>query len=205
MTTLEFFFDPGCPWTWLTSRWAVEVAARRDVPIRWRAYSLALKNENVETHEAVSADDPHHPGPLRVVEAVWAQHGDEPIGRLYTEMGNRFHLQSDNSHDAVTAAVEAAGLDPALAAAAEEERWDAEIRASMADAIVHVGKEVGVPILVLRDGDRVAGISGPIMSPAPTGDEALVVWDAVSTLVFVPGFYEVKRSRTARPQFASDE
>jgi len=188
----------------MTSRWAVEAATERDVPIRWRAYSLAVKNEDVEVPEQ------HRPmmritrGALRVVEAVWAEHGDEPIGRLYTEMGNRFHLRSDVSQEAVAAAVEAAGLDPALASAADEERWDAEIRASMADATTHVGEEVGVPILVFRDGDRVAGISGPVMSPAPTGADALTVWDSVVALVHVAGFFEVKRSRTASPQFAGD-
>jgi len=186
----------------MTSRWAVEAATDRDVPIRWRAYSLAIKNENLEVPEKSRPRIRIARGALRVVEAVWAEHGDEPIGRLYTEMGNRFHLRGDVSQEAVTAAVEAAGLDPDLASAADEERWDTEIRASMADATVHVGEEVGVPILVFRDGDRVAGISGPVMSPAPTGAEALTVWDSVVALVHVPGFFEAKRSRTARPQFA---
>ncbi len=188
----------------MTSRWVVEVTAKRNVPVRWRAYSLAIKNENVETPEEVRALEHTSRVALRVVEAVWAEHGDEPIGRLYTEMGNRFHLRGDASQEAVAAAVEAAGLDPALASAADEERWDAEIRASMADATVHVGEEVGVPILVFRDGDRVAGISGPVMSPAPTGADALTVWDSVVALVHVTGFFEVKRSRTTGPQFAGD-
>jgi len=188
----------------MTSRWAVEAAGQRDVPIRWRAYSLAVKNEDVEVPEQRRRRNGIAQGALRVAEAVRAEHGDEPIGRLYTETGNRFHLRGDVSQEAVAAAVEAAGLDPALASAADEERWDAEIRASMADATAHVGKEVGVPILVFRDGDRVAGISGPVMSPAPTGADALTVWDSVVALVDVAGFFEVKRSRTTGPQFAGD-
>jgi len=141
---------------------------------------------------------------LRVVEAVWAQYGDDPIGQLYTEIGTRFHHQGDVSLDAVAAALAATGLDAELMAAVDEDTWDAELRASMADAVAHVGDEVGVPILVFHDGEREAGISGPIMSPAPTGDEALTVWDSVAALVFVLGFFEVKRSRATGPQFAQD-
>lgn len=181
--TLDFFFDPGCPWTWRTSRWVLEVAPQRDISVRWRAYSLDIKNEL----PASTAQ-----GALRIVEAVWADHGDEPIGRLYTEVGTRFHLQEDSSFDAVAAAVEAAGIDAKYLAAAGEERWDAEIRWSMNEAIGVVGDDFGVPILVL-DGD--VGFCGPVMEPAPTGDAAVELWDHVVALTRTPGFYEVKRSR----------
>ena len=184
----------------MTSRWAVEVARRRDVPIRWRAYSLAIKNEGVEIPEKFLPLLRTMRGTLRVVEAVWAEHGDEPIGRLYTEIGTRFHLQDDKSLDAVADALEAAGLDRAFVEAADDEKWDAEIRGSMADATAHVGEDVGVPILVFTDGDRTMGTSGPIMSPSATGDEALAIWDAVVALVFAPCFFELKRSRTTGPQ-----
>jgi len=184
----------------MTSRWVVEVAAERDVPVRWRAYSLAIKNEGNEIPEQYRPLLRTTLGALRVVEAVWAASGDEPIGRLYTEIGTRFHLQDDKSLDAVGAALEAAGLDPALLSAADDEAWDAEIRSSMADATSQVGDDVGVPILVFHDGGRTAGVSGPIMSPAATGDEGLAIWDSVSQLVFAPGFFELKRSRTTGPQ-----
>jgi len=168
--------------------------------VRWRAYSLAIKNEGKEIPEQFRPLLRTTLGALRVVEAVWADHGDEPIGRLYTEIGNRFHLQEDKSLDAVKAALEAAGLDPGLVSAADDEAWDAEIRGSMADATEQVGDDVGVPILVLHDDGRTAGISGPIMSPSATGDEALAIWDSVSRLVFAPGFFELKRSRTTGPE-----
>jgi hypothetical protein len=186
----------------MTSRWVVEVTTARDVPVRWRAYSLAIKNENVDIPEEYRPMLRTTRGALRVVEAVWAVHGDEPIGRLYTEIGRRFHHEGDISDDAIAAALVAAGLDPAFMSAADEERWDAEIRGSMAEAIELVGDEVGVPILELHDGDRTVGISGPIMSPAPRGDAALAAWDAVWALAFTPGFFELKRSRTAGPQLA---
>jgi len=98
--------------------------------------------------------------------------------------------------------VEAAGLDPSFVSAADDERWDDEIRASMTEATEHVGTDVGVPILVFRDGETVGGISGPVVSPAPTGDDALAVWDSVVGLAFSPGFFELKRSRTTGPQFS---
>lgn len=182
----------------MTSRWVVEAASLRNVPVRWRTYSLAVKNAGSEASAARRALAGTAHGALRSVEAVWADHGDEPIGRLYTEIGNRFHLQQDNSPGAVSAAIEAAGLDPSYAAA--DERWDEAIRQSMADAIKHVGDEVGVPILVFHDEDRAAGISGPIMSPAVTGELALALWDNVVGVAWTPNVFELKRARTTGPQ-----
>jgi 2-hydroxychromene-2-carboxylate isomerase len=181
--TLDFFFDPGCPWTWRTSRWVTEVAPHREVAVRWRAYSLDMKNEKPPTTAQ---------GALRIVEAVWADHGDDPIGRLYTEVGTRFHLQEDTSLDALAGALKAAGLDAGYLAAANEDRWDAEVRWSMDEAIGVVGDDVGVPILVF-DGE--VGLCGPVMEPIPAGQEAVDLWDRVVPLARTPGFYELKRSR----------
>jgi hypothetical protein len=189
----------------MTSRWVVEVTAKREVPVRWRAYSLAIKNENVDIPEQYRPLLQTTLGTLRVVEAVWAQYGDEPIGRLYTEIGTRFHLQDDKTLDAVADALEAAGLDRDLVRAADDEKWDDEIRGSMADATKHVGDDVGVPILVLTDDDgRTAGTSGPIMSPSATGAEGLAMWDAVTALIFAPCFFELKRTRNVGPQLGRD-
>lgn len=183
MTALDFFFDPGCPWTWRTSRWVLEVAPQRDVAVRWRAFSVDLKDGAPPTTAQ---------GALRIVEAVWADHGDEPIGRLYTEVGVRFHEGEDTSLDAVAGALRAAGLDAGYLEAAHDDRWDAEVRWSMAEAIRVVGSDVGVPILVL-DGE--AGLCGPVMEPAPTGPAAVELWDHVAGLARTPGFYELGRSR----------
>ena len=183
MTALDFFFDPGCPWTWRTSRWVLEVAPHRNVAVRWRAFSVDLKDGAPPTTAQ---------GALRMVEAVWADHGDEPIGRLYTEVGVRFHEGEDTSLDAVAGALRAAGLDAGYLEAAHDDRWDAEVRWSMAEAIRVVGSDVGVPILVL-DGE--AGLCGPVMEPAPTGPAAVALWDHVAGLARTPGFYELGRSR----------
>jgi hypothetical protein len=160
------------------------VAQLRDVAVRWRAFSLDLKNDTAPTTAH---------GALRIVEAVWADHGDEPIGRLYTEFGTRFHIEEDTSLQALTAALQAAGLAAGYLAAAHDERWDAEIRWSMDQAIAIVGDDAGVPILVL-DGE--VGISGPVMEPAPAGEAAAQLWDHVVALARTPGFYELERTRT---------
>ena len=161
----------------------LDVAGPRDVAVRWRAFSLDLKNDTPPTTAQ---------GALRIVEAVWADHGDEPIGRLYSEVGRRFHVDGDTSLGTLAGALEAAGLRAGYLDAAHDERWDAEIRWSMDEAIRVVGDDVGVPILVF-DGE--AGLCGPVMAPAPTGQAALQLWDHVAGLAATPGFYELERSR----------
>ena len=160
--------------------------------MRWRAYSLAMKNAQTEATTSQGA--------LRVVEAVWADHGAAPIGRLYTEIGTRFIVKGDVSPGAVSDALAAAGLDLSYAAAAADERWDDEIRGSMAESIELVGTEVGVPILVFREDDATAAIFGPVVSPTPRGEEALALWDHVVALAWSPSFFELKRSRTGGPE-----
>lgn len=184
----------------MTSRWVVEVAPRKDVPVRWRTFSLAIKNQGQEIPEQFP-EGLVSLGALRVVEAVWAQEGDGPIGRLYTELGRRFHLQDDKTLDAVSSALEACGLDAKLVSAAGDERWDEVITSSMAEALELVGTEVGVPVLAFHHGDEIHAISGPIMSPSATGDAALALWDNVVALAGIPNFFELKRSRNVPPRF----
>ncbi len=184
----------------MTSRWVVEVTPLRNVPVRWRAFSLAIKNKDADVPEQFRPLMAVALGALRVVEAVWAEQGDEPIGRLYTELGRRFHLQDDISLTAVEAALAASGLHPATIAAADDERWDREIEGSMAEATELVGTDVGVPVMAFHEGQDVFAISGPVMSPSVTGDEALELWDHVIGLARCRSFFELKRSRTAPPQ-----
>jgi hypothetical protein len=178
----------------------VDVAPLRNVPVRWRAYSLDIKNEGIEIPEQYRELSATSRGALRVVEAVWDEYGDAPIGRLYTAMGNRFHLRGDVSRAAIAQALLASGLPRHFVEAADDDRWDKAVRYSMEEAIDLVGEDVGVPILLFRDGDEVAAISGPVMSIAPAGDEALALWDHVVALARMPGFFELKRSRTGPPQ-----
>jgi hypothetical protein len=184
----------------MTSRWVVDVAPRKGVPVRWRTFSLAIKNRDVDVPEQYRPLMAASLGALRVVEAVWAQEGDEPIGGLYTELGPRFHVQGDKTLEAVEAALVACGLDPALMAAAENEDWDRELEASMADAVSVVGSDVGVPVMVFHEDDLVHGVSGPVMSPSVTGPDGLELWDHVVGLSRCRSFFEVKRGRSGPPQ-----
>ncbi len=134
---------------------------------------------------------------LRVVEAVRAEFGDGAVEDLYTELGRRIHHDEQQPLD-LAGALAAADLDDSCVAAADDERWDPAIEASMQSALEVVGDDAGVPIVVL---DGAGGYFGPIMSPAPTGAAAVEVFDHLQALVAVPGFYELKRTRTVGPEF----
>jgi 2-hydroxychromene-2-carboxylate isomerase len=205
---LDFFFDPGCPWTWITARWVAEVAPQRDIQVTWRPFSLTLKNEGQELppglpdalRDRILGLRPVTLAALRVLEAVRDAHGDAPIGNLYLEYGRRIHHdESWQSPDFLADSLTGAGLDPSLATASDDATWDARLRAELEAAVEVAGADVGSPILVFDTEPR-RGFHGPVLSPAPTGDDALRLWDAVRVAVDVPGLFELKRSRTTGPQ-----
>lgn len=198
---IDFWFDPGCPWTWITSRWMAEVAAARHHDVHWRTYSLMVKNGGADSVPERFRDKAMFAyGALRVIEA--ARRKDEAAaGRLYTEYGRRLHHDSGPTDHADV--LEAVGLDAGLADAADDESLDAVIQASMDEAIALVGDEVAVPVIALPvDGGR-KGCFGPVLSPAPTGDEALELFDRVAALIAQDSFFELKRARTSGPQLPS--
>jgi 2-hydroxychromene-2-carboxylate isomerase len=198
-TSVQFYFDPGCPWTWMTSRWLTEVAESRDLDVRWRPFSLKFKNEEHGLPEPyASMTDATHRA-LRVMEAVREGEGDGAVAPLYTELGRRIHHDGDNPLTDLEGAVAACGLDPSFVEAADDEKWDQTIRASMAEALGAAGEEVGSPILMLSADPPVA-FFGPIVSPPPTGQAALDLWDRLAGMADQPSFYELKRSRTGGPQ-----
>jgi len=174
MTHVDFFFDPVCPWCWITSRWLVDVQSQRDVQVNWRTFSLKIKNEGVDMAEKFKKS--HHVGlrALRVVEAARSAHGDDVVLPLYTELGRRYHHDRDRDAD-LRDVVGAVGLEEVLADAAEDESWDAVIESSMKDALDLVGDDAGVPIISF---DGSAGFFGPVLSPAPTGEDAARLFDS---------------------------
>ncbi len=198
-TSAQFFFDPACPWTWMTSRWLTEVAENRDLDVRWRPFSLKFKNEENGLPEeyAAKADATHRA--LRVMEAIREGEGDDAVAPFYTELGRRIHHDGDNPLTDLEGAIEACGLDPSYIKAGDDEKWDATIRASMAEALGAAGDDVGSPILMLSSDPPVA-FFGPIVSPPPTGQAAIDLWDRLSGMADQPSFFELKRSRTAGPQ-----
>jgi hypothetical protein len=197
--TVSFYFDPICPWTWITSRWLAEVQEARGFRVDWRTLSLAELNGGVENMpERYQEMGRFSMGALRMIEAMRAAGDYSKIGPFYTVLGTALYVDGvpagrtllENSADAT-------GVLPYLPAH-RDSRWDARIAESTARAIELAGPDTGSPVVQLGDSPR--GVHGPILSPAPTGEDALKVWDAMVALEGVPAFFELKHGRIGAPQ-----
>ena len=194
---VELWFDPACPFCWVTSRWLNSVAPHRDLDVTWRPISLFFKNDPPE-------DSPFHASTkrtrdlLRVVEAVrHAGHGDR-IGELYTELGTRIHNRGELDFD-VAEVLEGLGLDAGLADALDDPTWDDAIRASMADGLGLTGEDVGTPLIAVDGRRGRVGLFGPVITEVPDLDDGLRLWDGFVAMADTGGFYELKRTRTEAP------
>jgi 2-hydroxychromene-2-carboxylate isomerase len=200
---VEFFFDPVCTWSWVTSRWLLEVAPRRGLHLYWRSFSklIGLGTQGLRDWDLTSRTASHRA--LRVMEAIRIE-DPEAIPRLYEAMIARAmveHAKIRPPFSDLPATLEAAGLDTRHAAAAYDERWDDVIRKSMSDVYTIVGEGARTPVTVLwLDGP--VGFQGPLISPAPTGSDALDLWDSLVRLAGVPGVFEISRPRPPRPQMS---
>ncbi len=194
---VEFWFDVTCPWCWMTSRWATEVASVRGFDIEWHPFSLKILNEGRDT----GSHAVHHERGLRamrVIEQARAEHGPGVVAALYTAIGTRIHPGGRDDIDAIVAeALAEVGLPATIAEAADSEAPDGVLRANTAHAMEIAGPDVGIPVISI---DGVA-FFGPVVTPAPTGETALRLWDGIYAAASVPGFYELKRGRTVGPQF----
>ena len=200
MERIEFFYDPCCPFCWITSRFLLEVSAERDVDVTWRPFSLAMKNNELAgDDDAVNEHGEMHRSShrvLRVITKAAEQHGASVID-LYSAFGRRFHLDHEKYDDAMIADVlAAAGLPAELAEAADDTSLDEGLQASIDSALEAVGDDTGVPTIVFvsDDGQR-RGFYGPVLQELPSKDDALRLWDSLVGLVSVPAFYELKRTR----------
>ncbi|MFF0554555.1 DsbA family protein [Streptomyces sp. NPDC004266] len=205
-TTADFYFDPLCPWAWMTSRWMLEVEQVRPIDVRWKVMSLAVLNENrldevpAEYREMLETQAW---GPVRVVIAAQQLHGDEVVGKLYTALGTRFHNNEEGpTREAIVGALKDVGLPEDLADYADKDTYDTELRASHKEGIDKVGQDVGTPVISVPGptGDEVA-FFGPVVTPTPRGEAAARLWDGTLLVASTPGFYEIKRTRTAAPSF----
>lgn len=191
---VDFFFDPSCPWAWLTSRWVTEVARLRGLNISWRFLSLRFLNE----HDDYDLEG-HTLGLrlLRVASAARRLRGDSGVGAFYAAIGVRFHetgqRQDLTTSDGIRVALEEAQLPGHLAEAADDEGYDPELRAEMEQALNRVGPDIGTPVLTFSP-PHGPSFFGPVISRAPSGDEALELWDAVHQVALFNGFAELKRS-----------
>jgi protein-disulfide isomerase-like protein with CxxC motif len=198
--TVDFWFDPICPWAWMTSRWMLEVERQRPVDVRWHVMSLSVLNE---AREGLSDDYKELLskgwGPVRVVVAAQQLHGDEVVEPLYTAIGTQLHPQGVKDYDeAIANALAEVGLPAELAKYASSDEYDDVLRASHEEGISQVGQDVGTPVISI-DG---VGMFGPVMTPAPTGEAAGKLWDGFVLVTSTPGFYELKRTRDVGPIFA---
>jgi hypothetical protein len=196
----DFWFDPLCPWAWITSRWMLEVEKVRPVRTRWHVMSLAVLNEGREDLSDKYKELMQKAlGPVRVCIAAEQAHGRDVLGPLYTAIGNRFHLEQRREDPAVlTEALQEAGLPADLAQAAESTEFDEALRKSHQEGMDPVGYEVGTPVIHFEG----TAYFGPVVTPAPKGEAAGKLWDGVNLVAKTPGFYEIKRSRTERPNFS---
>ncbi len=197
-TSAEFWFDPVCPWAWMTSRWILEVEKVRDISVQWNLFSLAHLNRDKDLPEEYKSRLIRSWQSTRVIAAAQKENGSSITLPLYTAISSRIHLKKmDVGVVLFEEALTEVGLNPVLAQAMSDESLNAAIIESHDRGIALVGNDVGTPIISVGG----AAFFGPVISPAPKGEEAGKLWDGVVGVASYPGFFEIKRSRTVGPVF----
>ncbi len=201
MPAVDYYFDPACPWTWLTSRWLVDAAAQRDVEVAWRPLSLLTLSggdPHPEHAERVTASF----GILRVIVAARADGDNALAGALYTAVGERTFQAGEALTDGLAREALAATGAGVRAVAYDDSGWDSAVEASTKQAVDLAGPDVGSPVLAW--GDPRVGIFGPIVSPGPRGEQAGRLLDLVLEMGTVDGFFELKRGRSGGPAIPAE-
>jgi len=211
MADLQFFFDPVCPWAYITSRWVTEVQQQRNYDVSWKFISLFMINDERGYGEGKQAwRDGHFAGlqALRVASAARTSAGNDAVAAVYTALGKAIHADkrrpesSGGMHNLLREVLTEAGLNPDWAKSADDELHDEVIRYETKAALEATGKDVGTPILIFNPGSaEQSSFFGPVISKIPRGSDALRLWDAVYTLATTSGMAELKRSLRATPSF----
>lgn len=195
----DFWFDPLCPFAWISSRWILEAEQVRDIEVHWHVMSLAYLNKDKDIPDSYREMLAPAWGPVRVLIAAQQAHGDQVLLPLYTEMGNRIHLeQRAIDRELIAEAVAAVGLPAELVQAMDDPAWDEAVAASHHEGMDAVGSDVGTPTIHVNG----AAFFGPVLSSIPRGEEAGKLWDGCVLVAGFPHFYELKRSRTRDLDFS---
>jgi 2-hydroxychromene-2-carboxylate isomerase len=201
--TADFWFDPLCPWAWVTSRWMLEVEQVRDVRTAWHVMSLAILNEDrQELSDEYKARMARALGTVRICIAAEQEKGPDILLPLYTALGTRMHVERRGREEGeraavITEALAEVGLPAALAAAATATDYDDALATSHRAGMDPVGNDVGTPVIHFNG----RAIFGPVVTPAPRGEAAGRLWDGVLLCTGTEGFFELKRTRDRRPSF----
>ena len=211
MPDVDFFWDPVCPWAWITSRWVREVQEQKHLDVDWRFISLKIVNEEKgygayapEVQERIGKSHGLGLRLLTIASAVREQHGREALGDLYTRFGTRIHVEGEaptlRTDDAVRAILDELDLDADLVTRALAGDREADVRADTEVALERCGRDVGTPILTFAPPDG-PSFFWPVINRIPRGPEAVELWEAAERIARFPGFAELKRSMRGTPQF----